>query len=63
MLRYLKNFVNRIKYPNKYNSKAFTKYCKQKGCKIGKGTYFFSPTTTYVDTKNAILLLLVNIVK
>lgn len=45
----LKKFIQKLLYPHSYDSEAFVKYLKLKGCKIGKGTYFFDPKNTIID--------------
>lgn len=48
-----RKIIKRILYPNKYNSSAFTRYLKKRGCIVGEGTYFFAPKTTKIDVANA----------
>lgn len=45
-----------IKYPRRYNSKVYTKYLKKKGVTVGKGTYFFAPENTFIDTDNGMFI-------
>lgn len=45
----LKKLLKKLLYPHNYNSEVFVKYLRSKGCKIGKGTYFFDPKDTVVD--------------
>ncbi len=52
-----------IKYPTKYNSEVFIRHLRKKGCLIGKGTYFFAPEKTYIDTKNGIFIKIGNYCK
>ena len=44
-----KKVIKRLLYPHSYNSEVFVRYLKSKGCKIGKGTYFFDPKDTVID--------------
>ena len=46
------NFKEKIKkciYKQKYSSETFVSYLRKGGAKVGEGTYFFSPRTTYID--------------
>ena len=52
MLNKIYKIVKYVKNPKRYNSKNFTKYLIKKGVKIGKGTYFFAPENTFIDTEN-----------
>lgn len=39
----------RIRYPNHYDSDAYIRYLRKKGCHVGKHTKFFDPLRTVVD--------------
>lgn len=45
----LKQFVNRIIYPNHYSNEAYVSYLRRGGAKIGEGTYFYGPKRQPVD--------------
>lgn len=49
----LKNKIKQIMYPNTYNSEAFVKYLRKKGCRIGSNTRFVSPKNTFIDIGRA----------
>ena len=36
-------------YPHKYSSEAYINYLKKKGCKIGKNTVIYSPSSVTID--------------
>lgn len=44
-----RKIFKRLLYPHTYSSKAFVEYLRSKGCKVGKGTYFFDPKDTVID--------------
>lgn len=52
----IKKLLNKLLNPNTYNSDAFSKYLRKKGCIIGNNTYFFSPKNTWIDTDNLIFI-------
>ncbi|WBL14822.1 acyltransferase [Sutcliffiella sp. NC1] len=52
----IRQMIIRQTHPNRYNSEVYVKYLKSKGCKIGEGTYFFSPLDTEVDVSRPYLI-------
>ena len=59
-MRFVKHLIPyRIKdklFPKLINSSEYTKHLKQKGVEIGVGTFFFSPSTTIIDTQRPWML-------
>lgn len=49
----LKEMVNRILYPNKYNSTVYVNYLRSRGAKIGENTRFISPKLMGFDENRA----------
>ncbi|EGC90822.1 bacterial transferase hexapeptide repeat protein [Turicibacter sp. HGF1] len=52
----IKNFLKKIIYREKYDSKSYVEYMKKLGAKIGDGTTIFSPTRTLIDLTRPWLL-------
>lgn len=48
-----KDIINRLMYPNNYNSKAYVRYLRKNGVKIGDNTEFINPKKTLVDTQRS----------
>lgn len=45
----LKNIINKLLYKNYYSSNAYVSYLRNKGAKIGDGTFFYDPKSKPVD--------------
>ena len=45
----IKSIIRRIVYPNTFSSKAYIKYLRKRGCKIGENTHFHDPNNTVID--------------
>ena len=52
-MSFIKQFVNRIFYPNKCNTERYVKYLRSIGAKIGDGTRFIAPKITSFDENRA----------
>ena len=46
---FIKEFVKKILYGNRYSSETYIKYLKRLGVKIGERTVIFSPRETFID--------------
>lgn len=46
---FIKEFVKKILYGNRYSSETYIKYLKGLGVKIGERTVIFSPRETFID--------------
>lgn len=52
----IKKIVKKIIYKEKVDSNSYIKYLKNKGVKIGKGTFIFDPRNTTIDIQRPFLL-------
>lgn len=48
-MRSIKDIFKKIVYREKASSETYTKYLRDKGVLVGKGTYFYAPRTTEID--------------
>lgn len=48
-MKKIKKIIKKIIYRHKSSSESYVKWLQKKGCRIGKNTYFFDPTNTFVD--------------
>lgn len=59
----MKKLIKKILFPNTYSSKAYIKYLRKKGVKIGDNCYIWSPNHTMIDTQNPCMLEIGDYVK
>lgn len=59
----MRSFIKRIIYREKYNSDTYVKFLRLKGCSIGSGTVFFTPSRVMVDITRPYLIEIGNDVK
>lgn len=52
----LKEIIRKKIYKEKYSSESFIEFLTRGGAKIGKGTFFFSPRTAYIDPVKPFLI-------
>ena len=49
ILKFILKIYKSLKYGKKASSESYVKMLRNRGCKVGEGVYFFSPTTTNID--------------
>lgn len=50
------NWIKKIVYKEKYNSKTFIEFLRNSGVEIGKDCTIYAPTKTFIDTRYAWML-------